>query len=120
MPGARVFPLFLFGCARALVFPSLPLGRSVSYRTDSRRSRSAYLCASDYNTAEEWLKADGGTVAAGTVVAFLDACREIASKISTASCDSTACFNDYGIEQEQAREPWALKPQWMQRGRVVV
>lgn len=34
-----------------------------------------------------------------TVIAMFAACKEIAYKVRTASCDKMACFNEFGDEQ---------------------
>ena len=49
-------------------------------------------------TAEEWLdQCEPGLKK--TTLAMFRACKEIAYKIRTASCDKMACFNEFGDEQ---------------------
>ena len=47
----------------------------------------------------QWLREEGGQRNGNTnsvIQALFGACRHVASKIATASCDSTSCFNDIG------------------------
>lgn len=49
-------------------------------------------------TAEEWLDVCEPALKK-TVISMFRACKEIAYKIRTASCDKMACFNEFGDEQ---------------------
>jgi len=65
--------------------------------------RKSCLNAADLNlaatpTIEDWLEvADPGL--RKTCLAMFRACKEIAYKVRTASCDKMACFNEFGDEQ---------------------
>jgi sedoheptulose-bisphosphatase len=65
--------------------------------------RSALKMMSDLNlaampTVEEWLDVADPKLKKATLAMFR-ACKEIAYKIRTASCDKMACFNEFGDEQ---------------------
>lgn len=49
-------------------------------------------------TIEEWLDSTDKRLRKATLAMF-QACKEIAYKVRTASCDKMACFNDFGDEQ---------------------
>ena len=49
-------------------------------------------------TVEEWLDVADPKLKKATLAMFR-ACKEIAYKIRTASCDKMACFNEFGDEQ---------------------
>lgn len=49
-------------------------------------------------TVEDWLQLTDPKLRKATLAMF-SACKEIAYKIRTASCDKMACFNDFGDEQ---------------------
>jgi len=64
--------------------------------TSLRMSESQVLAAQP--TIEEWLDvAEPGLKK--TIMGMFRACKEIAYKIRTASCDKMACFNEFGDEQ---------------------
>lgn len=78
-----------------VVFAFRPLGRA--FRT------SVGLKMSDLNlaampTIEEWLDVADPKLKKATMGMFR-ACKEIAYKIRTASCDKMSCFNEFGDEQ---------------------
>jgi len=49
-------------------------------------------------TIEEWLEIAEPKLKKATIAMF-QACKEIAYKVRTASCDKMACFNEFGDEQ---------------------
>lgn len=61
-----------------------------------KMSESQVLAAQP--TIEEWLEVCEPKLKK-TIMAMFRACKEIAYKIRTASCDKMACFNDFGDEQ---------------------
>lgn len=60
------------------------------------RMMSDDLTLSAQPTAEEWLSVCEPGLKKATMAMFR-ACKEIAYKIRTASCDKMACFNEFGI-----------------------
>ena len=93
--------VLLVGSARALVLPSPTLLRTL---------RSGRACAvraelepqwEPGQDAASWLRA-GRTCPAteDVLLALFSACKEVSASIATASCDSFACFNDFGALEE--------------------
>lgn len=86
-----------------LIFISLQCSYFLSLRNDYFRvasRKSTELCMSDLvlsgnPTIEEWLEiCDSGLKR--TTLGMFKACKEIAYKIRTASCNKIACFNEFG------------------------
>lgn len=80
--------------------------RSMSSRTSIRIGMDAKMTLGGANsqviaaqpTVEDWLAVcEPGLQKA--IKAMFSACKEIAYKIRTASCDKMACFNEFGDEQ---------------------
>lgn len=73
-----------------------PMGRMTA------RSNSLSMAASQVQAAqptiEEWLDIAEPKLKKATLAMF-SACKEIAYKVRTASCDKMACFNEFGDEQ---------------------
>jgi sedoheptulose-bisphosphatase len=73
-----------------------PMGRMTA------RSNSISMAASQVQAAqptiEEWLDIAEPKLKKATLAMF-SACKEIAYKVRTASCDKMACFNEFGDEQ---------------------
>jgi hypothetical protein len=64
-------------------------------RSTNMRMMSDDLTLSAQPTAEEWLGVCEPGLKKATMAMFR-ACKEIAYKIRTASCDKMACFNEFG------------------------
>ena len=66
------------------------------------RPRSNVACfESGPQQLDAWLGGPGGTDGGEVLQALFTGCKEVAYKVRTASCDSTACFNELGGETEQ-------------------
>ena len=86
----------VLGAALAWTAPhGAPLGRTIAGRTWRVRAARSMLLDDE---AENFL---AGERAAGVVSSLCTACKEIALAVRTASCDSTACFNDFGDARQQ-------------------
>jgi len=73
-----------------------PMGRTAVQKLPSLKMSDLVLAAMP--TIEEWLDVADPKLKKATMGMFR-ACKEIAYKIRTASCDKMSCFNEFGDEQ---------------------
>ena len=70
-----------------------------------RQRRASAVRAS---TLDEWLDEEGSESDLSTILlALCNGCKLVASKIATASCDSTSCFNEINMREDD-EEPEML------------
>ncbi|TFJ86549.1 hypothetical protein NSK_002206 [Nannochloropsis salina CCMP1776] len=82
--------------------PVVPMAQAqarVKGQTRMQADMPGLASAPGQPTIESWLLDNSEKKLSKAVLALFSACKEIAYKIRTASCDKMACFNEFGDEQ---------------------
>lgn len=96
----KIAILSLALAAPALAFvPTMPAAKTETRMMMSQAPLPGLSSSPGQQTIEMWLMDNADPKLAKAMMGLFSACKEIAYKIRTASCDKMACFNEFGDEQ---------------------